>query len=345
MRPGSVIGAATPVTGDGDKAPEKIVSAMRSEMRALAEDRGLDPRIAEAMVDESIEIEGVSQAGQLLTLTTEEAVRVGYATEVADWDALVARLDLASATVRQTRVNWAESVVRFLTHPAVAPLLLSLGMLGLIVEIKTPAFGLAGVAGLTSLALFFGGHYIVGLAGLEELLLLLGGIALLGVEAFVLPGFGIAGVLGILAVGSGVMLSMVSSLSTAADLSMAAGVVALSGLVVVVVGWALIRQIPGSGRFARSGLMLEDQTKSSAGYSSSVGRDELTGATGTALTDLRPSGTVEIGDDRIDVVAESQWITAGTRVRILRYDGSSYVVRAVPEVTASPTPTEGNPNA
>jgi membrane-bound serine protease (ClpP class) len=345
MRPGSVIGAATPVTGEGQKASEKIVSAMRSEMRALAEDRGLEPRIAEAMVDESIAIEGVTEAGQLLTLTTEEAVRVGYATEVADWDGLLDRLDLTGATVHETRVNWAESIVRFLTHPAVAPLLLSLGMLGLIVEIKTPSFGLAGIAGLTSLALFFGGHYIVGLAGLEELLLLLGGLALLAVEAFVLPGFGIAGVFGLLALGSGVMLSMVSSLSTAADLTMAAGVLALSGIVVVIVGWALIRQIPGSGRFARSGLMLEDQTNTSAGYSSSVVRAELMGATGLALTDLRPSGTVEIGEDRIDVVAESQWIKAGTRVRVLRYDGSSYVVRAVPEVTASPTPTEGEPNA
>jgi membrane-bound serine protease (ClpP class) len=345
MRPGSVMGAATPITGEGEKASEKIVSAMRSEMRALAEDLGLDPRIAEAMVDESIEIEGVSESGQLLTLTTEEAVRVGYASEVADWDALLARLDLSGAQVHETSVNWAESIVRFLTHPAVAPLLLSLGMLGLIVEIKTPAFGLAGIAGLTALGLFFGGHYIVGLAGLEELLLLLGGIALLAIEAFVLPGFGVAGVFGLLAVGSGVMLSMVSNLSSAADLTMAAGVLALSGIVVVIVGWALIRQIPGSGRFAKSGLMLEDQTRTSAGYSSSTARAELMGATGVAITDLRPSGTVEVGEDRIDVVAESQWITSGTRVRVLRYDGSSYVVRAVAAVTSAPTSTEGEPNA
>ncbi|MGH7500648.1 MAG: NfeD family protein [Longimicrobiales bacterium] len=345
MRPGSVIGAATPVTGDGEKAPEKIVSAMRSEMRALAEHRGLDPRIAEAMVDESIVIEGVTSPGQLLTLTTEEAVRVRYASAVTDWDELLERLDLAGATVHVARVNWAESIVRFLTNPMVAPLLLTLGMIGLIVEIKTPAFGLAGVAGLTSLALFFGGHYIVGLAGLEELLLLLGGIGLLAVEAFLLPGFGIAGFFGLFAIASGVMLSMVSNLSTAADLSLAAGVVALSGIVVVVVGWALLRHIPGSGRFAKSGLMLEDQTHREAGYSSSVARAELMGATGTALTDLRPSGTVVIGDDRIDVVAESQWITAGTPVRVLRYDGSSYVVRAVAEVNAAPPSTEGNANA
>src|SRR5690606_23574121 len=92
MRPGSTIGAATPITGEGDRASEKIVSAMRSQFRALAEARGLDPRVAEAMVDEAIEIEGVSPAGQLLTLSTSEAVALGYADEVADWDALMAQL-------------------------------------------------------------------------------------------------------------------------------------------------------------------------------------------------------------------------------------------------------------
>ncbi|MCI0432598.1 MAG: ATP-dependent Clp protease proteolytic subunit [Gemmatimonadetes bacterium] len=337
MRPGSVIGAATPVTGEGQKAPEKIVSAMRSEMRALAEDRGLDPRIAEAMVDEEIEIEGVVERGKLLTLTTEEAVRVGYAREVEDFESLLGELELADAGVRSTEVNWAESLVRFLTHPAVAPLLLSIGMLGVLIEIKTPAFGLAGLAGLSSLALFFGGHWLVGLAGLEELMLLGAGLALLLVEAFVLPGFGIAGFAGILAVGSSLYLSMVSNLSTAADLSMAAGVIALAGVVVVVVGWALIRAIPGSGRFARSGLLLDAATSREGGYSSSVARAELMGATGEAITDLRPSGTVQIGDERIDVIAESTWIKSGTTVRVLRYDGSSYVVRAV-----APVPEAGD---
>ncbi len=329
MRPGSVIGAVTPVTGEGQKAPEKIVSAMRSEMRALAEDRGLDPRIAEAMVDEDVVIEGVVEQGKLLTLTTEEAVELGYAQEVEDWDALLGRLELEGAAVQDTRVNWAESIVRFLTHPAVAPLLLSIGMLGVIIEIKTPAFGLAWLTGMGALALFFGGHWLVGLAGLEELLLLAAGLGLLAVEAFVLPGFGIAGIAGLVAVGSSFYLSMVSSLSTVADLNLAAGVLALAGIVVVVAGWALIRAIPGSGRFARSGLLLQDATATEDGYRSSVARAELMGAVGEAVTDLRPSGTVQVGEDLIDVVAESSFISAGTSVRVLRYDGASYVVRAV----------------
>jgi membrane-bound serine protease (ClpP class) len=327
MRPGAVIGAATPVTGEGQKAPEKIVSAMRSEMRALAEARGLDPRVAEAMVDEDMAIEGVIEAGKLLTLTTDEAVRLGYAREVEDWDALMAGLGLGGRPVVEAHTNWAEGLVRFLTHPAVAPLLLSLGVLGILIEFKTPAFGLAGLAGVGSLALFFGAHYLVGLAGLEEFLLLAAGLGLLGVEAFVLPGFGIAGILGIAALGSSVYFSLVSNMATAADLGTAAGIVSLAGIVIVVIGWALIRALPRSGRFSRSGLMLQESASRETGYLSATARPELLGAEGVAVTDLRPAGVARFGDEKVDVVAESEWIEAGTPVRVVTEDGYRHVVR------------------
>ncbi|NIP80335.1 MAG: nodulation protein NfeD, partial [Actinobacteria bacterium] len=171
MREGAVMGAATPVTGQGEKAPEKIVSAMRSEMRALAERRGLDPAVAEAMVDETVEVEGVVERGKLLSLTTEEAEGLGYARSVGDFDDLLRQAGIGADRVVDSQLNWAEGVVRFLTHPLVAPFLLSLGFLGLLIEIKTPTFGLAGAAGGISLALFFGGHYLVGLAGWEEIIL------------------------------------------------------------------------------------------------------------------------------------------------------------------------------
>ena len=141
MGPVSSIGAATPVIGDGKKASEKIVSAMRGEFRALAEARGIDPRLAEAMVDESVEVEGIVEEGKLLTLTGNEAVALGFASaEVSSWDDLLKSLGLAGANVETASINWAESLVRFLSHPVVAPILLSMGMLGLINEIKTPAF-------------------------------------------------------------------------------------------------------------------------------------------------------------------------------------------------------------
>lgn len=184
MRPGSVIGAATPVDGSGKKAPEKIVSAMRSEMRALAEAQGLDPTVAAAMVDEDVEIEGVVESGKLLTLTTSEAVALDYAVEIEDLDALLAALGYSGADVVTSKVNWAEQLVRFFSNPIVAPFLLSLGFLGLLAEIKTPSFGMAGLAGVISLSLYFGSHLIVGLAGLEDMLIFGAGVVLLGAAGF-----------------------------------------------------------------------------------------------------------------------------------------------------------------
>ena len=326
MREGATMGAATPVLGAGEKAPEKIVSAMRSEMRTLAEQRGLDPRIAEAMVDEEIAIEGVVEAGKLLTLTTEEAVRVGYARSAADLADVLAAAGVGDAAVLTMEVNWAENVVRFLTHPAVAPLLLSLGFLGLVIELKTPALGLAGTIGVASLGLFFGSRYIVGLAGLEELLLIAVGLVLIGVEILVIPGFGIAGVAGALAVGAGIMLSLVGFAATPAEWSQAAGVLSLSLLVGIVIAWALLRRLPRTGRFTRTGIMLGGSTDRESGYLSQPSRSELIGSIGIALTDLRPSGAARFGEERVDVVSDSSWISAGTPVRVVRAEGYRHVV-------------------
>jgi membrane-bound serine protease (ClpP class) len=327
MVPAAVMGAATPVTGEGQKAPEKIVSAMRSEMRALAEAHGRDPRIAEAMVDEEIAIDSVVEAGKLLTLTTSEAERLGYGRSVADFDALLATLALTDAPIVEPRVNWAERLVRFFTHPAVAPLLLSLGFLGIIWEFKVPGFGLPGGVGIASLALFFGSHLLLGLAGIEELLLIGAGVVLIAVELFLLPGFGIAGVAGGLAVAAGFYLSLVSDMASAGDYIQALGVFSVSVLVVLVVAWALLRHLSRGRRNIASGILLGEATSRERGYLSQVIRPELVGATGVALTDLRPAGAARIGEERVDVVADANWISAGTPVRIVRSEGYRHVVQ------------------
>lgn len=327
MRPGSVIGAATPVDGAGEKAPEKIVSAMRSEMRALAEQRGLDPRIAEAMVDEEIEVEGVVARGQLLTLTTEEATRLGYAVAVEDWDAMLASIRAEDARTVAMDENWAENLVRFFTNPIVAPFLLSIGFLGLIVEIKTAGFGLAGGAGLLALSLFFGAHMIVGLAGWEEVILLVIGLVLILVEIVIVPGFGLFGIGGALAVLASIYLSLVGQLSTAVDYSQAALVLSVAGIVMLVGAWSIIRTLPRNARLAKSGVLLSDELDRAGGYLSAAVRKELVGAAGVAATDLRPAGAGLFGEERLDVVAEAGYIPAGTQIRIVSSEGYRLVVR------------------
>jgi len=332
MRPGSVMGAATPVDGSGHKASEKIVSAMRSEMRALAESHGLDPAVAEAMVDEDVAIDGVVEAGKLLTLTTEEAVGLGYAREVDDFQGLLDDVGLSGAPVVDVRVNWAERVVRFLSNPIVAPFLLSLGFLGLIAEIKTPTFGMAGVAGLLALALFFGSHLIIGLAGLEDVILFAVGLVLLGVEVFVIPGFGIFGILGGAGVVAGLYMAMLGGLPTAPDFTRAGMVLSSTILIILVLAWTFVRTLPRNSRLARSGIFLLSRTDRQAGWESAPQRAELVGREGTAITDLRPSGTALIGEERVDVVSESEWIQAGTPVRVVSAEGYRHVVRPLPRI-------------
>lgn len=334
MRPGSVIGAATPVDGSGEKAPEKIVSAMRSEMRALAEAAGVDPEVAAAMVDEDIAIAGVVEAGKLLTLTTEEAVEIGYATEVEDLPALLALLGQDNAVVVTSEANWAELVVRFFSNPVVAPFLLTLGFLGLITEIKTASFGLAGAAGLLSLSLYFGSHVIIGLAGLEDILIFGVGLGLVGVEVFLIPGFGIFGLLGAVGILAGLFLSLIGSLPTSADFTSAGLVLSTTAMLIVISAWAMIRSISGNSRLAKSGIFLLQRTARASGFESAESRDDLVGVLGTAITDLRPSGTGLFGEERIDVVSESAWITEGTPIRIISAEGYRHIVRSAGEESA-----------
>ncbi len=334
MRPASVIGAATPVDGTGTKAPEKIVSAMRSQMRALAESNGLEPEVAAAMVDEDIEIDGVVESGKLLTLTTEEAVEIGYAEAIEDLDALLVELGHEGATVVTLELNWAERLVRFFSSSVVSPFLLSLGFLGLLIEIRTPTFGLAGTMGLISLGLFFGSNMIVGLAGLEDVLIVGAGLVLLGIEAFIVPGFGIFGVAGIVAILAGLYMSLLGNIPTMPDFTRAAWVLTSSMLLLIGSAWALIRALPSSSRLAESGIFLLAKTTSAIGYESAEVRSDLVGKHGTAITDLRPAGTALVGDERIDVVSESEWISAGTPVKILSAEGYRHIVRSVSEQEA-----------
>jgi membrane-bound serine protease (ClpP class) len=328
MRPGAVIGAATPVDGQGTRASEKMVSAMRAEFRSMAEQRGLDPKLAEAMVDENVEIPGVVKKGQLLTLSTNEAVRLKFAkAQVADEAALLEAIGLRGAQVITTEPNWAEGIVRFLTNPLVAPLLLSLGILGLVLEIKTGAFGLGGILSLTSLGLFFGSSFILGLAGWEEVLLLGLGAVALAVEVFVLPGFGVAGVVGTLAIVASMVLAMMGARPTTGDVAQALAVLGASLFITIAVMYAWLRHLPNSGRF--SGLLLRGSVHKSQGFVSAPNRGDLIGLDGIAVTDLRPSGTARVGQERIDVVTEGEYVAQGSKVQVVQSDGYRHVVRAV----------------
>jgi membrane-bound serine protease (ClpP class) len=329
---GGTIGAATPVQAGMPGAPaapveEKMVSYLRKEFGATAERRGRPMPVAEAMVDADVAIPGLIAKGKLLTLSTDEALARRIADLRADsLPALLAALGLEGAAVRPASVNWAERVVRLLTHPVVASLLLSAGLVGIMVEIRTPGFGVPGILGGLSLALHLGGHWLVRLAGWEELLLVGAGVLLLAAELFVLPGFGVAGVLGLLSLVGGLSLSLVGAGATWAVLVSALGQVALATAVALVASLLLLRVLTRAPLGRR--LVLDTRLDAEAGWASAPEADHrLPGTVGVAHSMLRPAGIAELGGARVDVVSDGEWIEAGAPVVVARVDGNRVVVR------------------
>jgi membrane-bound serine protease (ClpP class) len=222
---------------------------------------------------------------------------------------------------------WVELVMRFLTEPLVVPLLLSLGLLGLVFEIKHGAFGLGLLASLLSFGLFFGSSFLLGLAGWEVVLLLALGAVALAVEVFVLPGFGVAGIAGIAAIATAIILALIGNTPTPADVAQAFAVLGASLVITLAVGYAWLRHLPTSTRF--SGLFLRHGLPQAEGYISALRRADLVGQEGVALTDLRPAGTARIGAERVDVVTEGEYVSQGAPVRVVRSEGYRHVVISV----------------
>jgi len=316
MTPGASIGAAEPRPAD-----EKTISALRAEFEATAQRHGRDPLVAAAMVDQRVAIEGLVEEGEILTLTASQAHEIGFIDLLAGTreEALEA-FGFALAEVTEMAPNWAERVARVLTDPTLSSLLLTLGMLGLLAEVTSPGWGVPGTAGLICLALFFGARLITGLAGLEVVLLFVLGLVLLLLEVLVIPGFGIAGIGGLAAVFASLYLSF-------PDAASAFTAIGLSTIATVVFGIVLLRRVPKTGIWRRIALetKLED-----VGVPGDDPNDPVVkvGASGQALTPLRPSGTVEIGGVRVDAVSEGEYIPAGTMVQVVKVVGGRVTVRA-----------------
>jgi membrane-bound serine protease (ClpP class) len=331
---GGTIGAATPVQMGQPGAPaqpveEKTVSYVRKEFRATAEARGRPPLIAEAMVDADVEIPGLVEKGKLLTLTTDEALQHKVADFRADTIEQVAQqLGLSGAELRRLAPNWAENLVRFLTHPVMSSLLITLGMLGIILEIRTPGFGVPGILGIASIALFFWGHWLVQLAGWEEILLVLSGIVLLVVEIFVTPGFGLPGVLGIGALLSGLSLSLIGGGATWDFILRAVSRVMISLLLAVGASLVVLRFLPRLPFGKR--LILSTGLEAGEGFASAPETDfQWLGKSGAAISPLRPSGIGDFDGQRVDVVSDGEFIEPGAQIVATRVDGNRIVVRRV----------------
>ncbi len=333
MTQAATMGATTPVDLTGEKASDKVTSYMRAEMRATAERTGRDVRVAEAMVDERLDVPGLSAAaGRPATLTTEQALNYRMADESAETLAELLRIyDLQDAAVVEYELNWAEHVLRFLTHPIISSLLLAVAMFGLITEVRTPGWGLGGTLALIALGLFFGAHLVLRLAEWYALALFALGLGLLIVEIVAIPGFGLVGIAGVLLMLASVVITQLGDyrLWEADQIAAVVGRLAASMILAIVASFVLLRSLPRFAAFNR--LILRTQTSAADGYvASSTARDaELRGKRGVALSYLRPAGIGLFDGQRLDVLADGEFIPAQTPIEIVEARGSRILVRAV----------------
>jgi membrane-bound serine protease (ClpP class) len=327
MAPGSSIGATTVVDAQGQKQSEKAQSYMSSEMRATAEKNGRRTDIAEGMVDERVVVQGLVDSLHLITLTAKEAIHYGMADTISnDLDEALAAFNLKDAEIIDLNVSWLESVVRFLNNPIISSLLIMIGLVGIFTEIKTPGWGLPGTAAIIALALFFGSGFLLDLASIFEILIFVVGVILLALEIFVIPGFGITGISGILLILTGIFLSLVSDFPIIDGEMIMLAIIQLALTLLVSMGliFLLWRILPNTR--ALNTLVLSDAETHDLGFISNPGYTSLLNMEGKALTDLRPSGTAIINDARVDVVTFGNYIEKGSDIVVKQVEGMRVVV-------------------
>lgn len=332
MQPGASIGAASVVDTKGTVLPEKYQSYMRGLMRATAEAKGRDPRIAEAFVDPDVEIKDVNPKGKVLTLTSKEAIKVGFCeAEVSSVEQIFKAegLDLANRVDHQ--VTLIDKIIAFLISPVVSGVLILLIIGGIYFEMQTPGIGFALLVSVVAAALFFAPLYLEGLAAHWEIGLFLVGIVLLLLEVFVIPGFGVAGILGIICIIGGLALSMVLNdffdfnVTGSEQLTTAVLIVLFSMVGSIVLSVILGKSILKTPLFRR--LVLEDEQRSDQGYVSGKQPVDILRKEGFARTDMRPSGKIDIDGVWYDAIALDGYLEKGTRIYVEKQENYNVFVR------------------
>jgi membrane-bound serine protease (ClpP class) len=335
MAPGSSIGAATVVNGaDGAAAPDKYQSYMRSMMRSTAEAKGRNPRIAEGMVDEKIEIEGIKSAGSVITFSVSEAIKHGFCEgEYGSIQAILKAQNLENAEIVSYQESSVEKVISFFLSPAISGVLILIIIGGIYFELQTPGVGFPLVGAIIATALYFIPYYLNGLTENWEILIFFAGIILLALELFVIPGFGIFGVLGIVFIIGGLVLGMVPNQDfnfdfvPASQLFAALLTVILASLASVGLVFWLTPKVNEWGAFRH--VTLATTQDRNLGYTSSFYSSELLGKTGVVHSRLRPSGKVEIEGEIYDAYSRGEFIDQGEKIIVISTEGTSLKVKVL----------------
>jgi membrane-bound serine protease (ClpP class) len=352
MRPGGSIGAATVVNQTGTAMPDKYQSYMRSTMRATAEAHGKDtvvvgndtiyqwrrdPKIAEAMVDPRVFIEGVIDTGKVLTFTATEAMENGYCEGIAEnIPEVLKKVGIENYKLVEYEPSRIEKIIGFLVHPMISGLLIMAIIGGIYFEMQSPGIGFPlGVAILAAIA-YFAPLYLEGLAANWEILVFIIGVILIMIEIFVIPGFGVAGISGIVLMFGSLVLSLINNVNFDFEgVEMGHVGVAVTTVVLGVSGGFILSLYLGNKVFtANTGMFRNMSLKSvqnvDEGFVSIEPRMfALKGRTGVSKTVLRPSGKVLIDGEVFDAVAITGFIDQDTNVKVERVEATQLYVDRV----------------
>lgn len=334
MRKGANIGAATVVSGEtGEAMPDKYQSYMRSMMRSTAEARNRDPLIAEAMVDDRIVVPGISEEGKTLTFTAQEALKHGFCEGIAESvdEVITELLGHELYEIKEYKPTFLDKLKGFLTNPAFQAILIMVIVAGIYFELQSPGIGFPTAAAIMAAILYFTPLYLDGLVQNWEIVIFVLGIILVLLEIFVIPGFGIAGITGIILIGMGFVFAMLDNnyfnfeRVEIPDISSSVLTV-LSGMLLsfIIILWVTSR-IGQKGMFRKIALDTDLST------SESVDKKEfnLIGAEGTAMTDLRPSGRIMIADEVYDAVSNQGYIEKGSRIEVVKFENMQFYVESI----------------
>jgi len=332
MSSGASIGAATVVSGDGTQAPDKYQSYMRSIMRSTAEAKGRDPKIAEAMVDQDIKVDSISQEGKVITFSTKEAIEFGFCdAELNSIDEIMNRQNINNYEIVKFDIGSTENIISFFLNPIISSILILLIIGGLYFELQTPGVGFPIIASIAALVLYLIPYYLNGIAENWEIVLFFIGVVLIALEVFVIPGFGIFGIIGLFtSIGALILIMLnndmfdftfvVSKDIVNASLSVLISVFAF-GILILFGGIKLT----DSQAFKK--ISLDETQNSDLGYISKKYSDDLIGKKGKTFTVLRPSGKILINDEIYDATSSGEFIEKNTKVEIISNEGSNLKVK------------------
>lgn len=313
MSESSVIGAAETIPND-----EKTLSMWRSVLRDTAQFRGIDPIVIEAMADKDIEIPNVIERGKLLSLTATEAYDLNVTELISsDYNEMLDHFNIDYSNVNMIDENLQIRFSKMISSPIVSSILLTLGFIGLVIEIFTPGFGIGATISLIGFGLYYGGNILAGNSGWTEIIIFVIGLILLGIEALA-PGFGLPGISGIVMIVVGIILAMDNVQYAIMSLSIAIIISTFLGII-------LVRKGYNSKLFKR--VILDNMLMSNKGYVSSSDRSDLIGKEGRTLTDHRPSGFSIIEDQKYDTISDEGFISKDTEVIVSKVEGSKIIIR------------------